>query len=249
MSDITVPSWRARPDNPGPNWRMLAVAGGLLGVVALAGAVAWGFSRMGPRTIPVIEADSRPVKIRPAVPGGMVVPNQDQLVLEPAAVRRAAERNAGNTARLDMGPEAPALEELRQQAAPPGAPIPVPIPEAPAMPAPVPPAAVAAPEPAPVPMPAPVVVRPGLAPVANGRAMVQLAALTSEESARGEWERLQRRVPELAAFQPLISRFERGEGKPPLYRLRAGGLANAAAARSLCEAVRAKAAPCNPVGG
>ncbi|MDB5372023.1 MAG: hypothetical protein JWP04_665 [Belnapia sp.] len=262
MSDITVPSWRARQDNPGPNWRMLAVAGGLLGVVALAGAVAWGISRMGPRTIPLIEPDSRPLKIRPESPGGMIVPNQDQLVLEPPSVRRAAERSSGSNARLDLGPEAPALDQLRQQAAPPAAPLPpvqapapampslaVPALPPPTLPAPILPAPVAPPPAAAVPAPAPVVVRPGLAPVANGRSLVQLAALTSEESARSEWERLQRRVPELAAFQPQVSRFDRGEGKPPLYRLRAGGLANAAAARSLCEAVRAKAAPCTPIGG
>lgn len=265
MSDITIPSWRTRPENPGPNWRMLAVAGGLLGAVAVAGAVGWGISRMGgPRTVPLIEPDARPVKIRPESPGGMVVPNQDQLVLEPPSVRRAAERNAGVSARLDQGPELPALDQLRQQAAPPAAPVPsappaaAPAPavstlEAPALPAPVAPRpqqqvqqpAVVAP---PVP-PAPTVVRPGLAPVANGRAMVQLAALSSEESARGEWERLQKRVPELAAFPPQISRFDRGEGQAPLYRLRATGLANIAAARSLCEAMRAKAAPCTPLGG
>ena len=278
MSDITIPSWRARPENPGPNWRMLAVAGGLLGAVAVAGAVGWGISRMGPRTVPLIEPDARPVKIRPESPGGMIVPNQDQLVLEPPSVRRAAERNAGVSARLDQGPEMPALEQLRQQAAPPAPPpvamappVPLPalVPEAPALappmaprlppvaaspaPAPTVPAAPApsaqapaAPVPAP---PPPAVVRPGLAPVAGGRAMVQLAALSSEESARGEWERLQRRVPELAAFQPQITRFDRGEGQAPLYRLRTGGLAGIAAARSLCEAMRAKAAPCTPLGG
>lgn len=269
MSDITIPSWRARPENPGPNWRMLAVAGGLLGAVAVAGAVGWGISRMGgPRIVPLIEPDARPVKIRPESPGGMVVPNQDQLVLEPPSVRRAAERNAGASARLDQGPELPALDQLRQQAAPPAAHAPSPPPatapapaapavsslEAPAMPAPVAPrpppqqqAAVTPPAP-PTP-PAPAIVRPGLAPVANGRAMVQLAALSSEDSAKGEWERLQKRVPELAPFQSQITRFDRGEGQAPLYRLRAVGLANIAAARSLCEAMRAKAAPCTPLGG
>ncbi|MBL6455258.1 SPOR domain-containing protein [Belnapia sp. T6] len=266
MSDITVPSWRAQPAHPGPNWRMLAVAGGLLGTLAMAGAVYWGISRMGPRTVPLIEPDARPVKIRPEAPGGLVVPNQDQLVLEPPSVRRAAERNAAS-ARLDQGPEVPALDQLRQQAAPP-APPPAAAPPAPPMapsalvaPAPLPapvaarPAAPATPtQPAPV-QPAPATVaaaapaKPGIAPVAGGRAMVQLAALTSEESARGEWERLQHRVPELAAFQPVITRFDRGEGQAPLYRLRTGGLANAAAARTLCAAVQAKAAPCTPIGG
>ncbi len=255
MSDITVPSWRARPVQPGPNWRMLAVAGGLLGTLAVGGAVYWGISRMGPRVVPTIEADARPVKIRPETPGGLVVPNQDQLVLEPPSVRRAAERNVTATARLDRGPESPALDLLRQQAAPPApAPVPAPAPAPQAAPplAPetaLPPIALAAPVAAPPrPLPVTAPANPATAPVASGKAMVQLAALSSEESARGEWERLQQRIPELAAFQPVISRFER-DGKPPLYRLRAGGLANAAAARALCAAVQAKAAPCNPVGG
>ena len=118
MSDLAVPSWRPRQEKQGISVRMLAVAGGLLGVVALAGAVAWGVSRMGPHVVPVIEADVRPLKVRPENPGGMVVPNQDQLVLEPIAVRREAERRGGS-AKLDAGPEAPQLDLLQRQAAPP----------------------------------------------------------------------------------------------------------------------------------
>jgi hypothetical protein len=228
---------------------MLAFAGGALGIVAAGGAVVWGLSRSGPRTIPVIEADSRPVKVRPEDPGGLRVPNQDQLVLEPAAVRRAAERSTGANARLDRGPETPALDQLRQQAAPPAAPAPGPVaaaPPAPALPPPVA-APVAAPSAAPMaaPMAAPAAV---LAPVAQGRAQVQLGALASEEAARSEWERLTRRIPELAAFQPRVTKLER-EGQATLYRLRTGGLADAAAARGLCEAVRAKGGACTPVGG
>src|SRR4051794_26676872 len=109
---------------------MLAVAGGLLGVVALGGAVAWGVSRMGPQPVPVIEADARPLKVRPENPGGMIVPNQDQLVLEPIAVRREAERRGGS-AKLDAGPEAPQLDLLQRQAAPPPPTLAVPAPQAP----------------------------------------------------------------------------------------------------------------------
>ncbi|MBK1661838.1 hypothetical protein CKO45_26965, partial [Paracraurococcus ruber] len=102
---------------------MLAVAGGLLGAVAVAGAVTWGLSRMGPRTVPVIEAASGPVKVKPAEgkEGGLIVPNQDQLVLQPPEVRREAERRS-NQARLGQGPEQPQLDLLRQQAAPPAPP-------------------------------------------------------------------------------------------------------------------------------
>ncbi|RAI56018.1 SPOR domain-containing protein [Roseicella frigidaeris] len=243
---------------------MLAVAGGMLGAAALAGAVAWGLSRMGPRQVPVIEPDLRPLKVRPENPGGLVVPNQDQLVLEPAAVRREAERRSGQ-ARLDAGPEMPQLDLLRRQAAPPAPPpalasespapaaeMPLVAPQvappaaAPAMPA---PPVVAAPAPAvPVPMPAPPVAAPRLAPVAGGKALIQLGALPSEEAARGEWERLAKRVPELAGFQPRISRVER-DGQSPLFRLRVGGLADAGAAKALCEAVKAGGGACLAIGG
>lgn len=260
MSDLAVPSWRPRPEKQGVSVRMLAVAGGLLGLAALGGAVAWGVSRMGPQPVPVIEADARPLKVRPENPGGMIVPNQDQLVLEPAAVRREAERRSGS-ARLDSGPEAPQLDLLQRQAAPPPPTLAAPppptalatnaaplAPPVAAPPAAAPLAAMPAPRPAAPAAPAvtPVVPAPAT-PVANGRAMIQLGALPSEEAARTEWDRLAKRVPELAAFQPRISRFER-EGQAPLFRLRAGGLADAAAAKSLCDVVRAKGAACIPFG-
>lgn len=249
MSDLAVPSWRPRQEKQGISVRMLAVAGGLLGVVALAGAVAWGVSRMGPQPVPVIEADARPLKVRPENPGGMIVPNQDQLVLEPIAVRREAERRGGS-AKLDAGPEAPQLDLLQRQAAPPPPTLaaPVPAPQAPTAlatnAAPMAPP-VAAPL-APVVTPRPVPAAP--TPTAPGRAMIQLGALATEEAARAEWDRVAKRVPELAGFQPRITKVER-EGQPPLFRLRAGGLADAAAAKSLCEAVKTKGGACVPVGG
>ena len=78
--------------------------------------------------------------------------------------------------------------------------------------------------------------------------MIQLGALTTEEAARAEWDRMAKRVPELAGFQPRISKLER-EGQAPLYRLRAGGLADAAAAKSLCDTIKTKGGACVPVGG
>jgi cell division septation protein DedD len=242
VSDLAVPSWRPRQEKQGISVRMLAVAGGLLGVVALAGAVAWGVSRMGPQPVPVIEADVRPLKVRPENPGGMIVPNQDQLVLEPIAVRRDAERRGGS-AKLDAGPEAPQLDLLQRQAAPPPPTLaaPVPAPQAPTALA-----TAAAPLAPPVAAPRPVSTAP--MPTVNGRAMIQLGALATEEAARAEWDRMAKRVPELAGFQPRITKLDR-EGQTPLFRLRAGGLADAAAAKSLCEAVKTKGGACVPVGG
>jgi cell division septation protein DedD len=215
---------------------MLAVGGGLAAVVVMGGAIAWGLSRGGPgRGVPVIEADARPFKVRPDDPGGLRVPNQDELIFE---------RNRGSSAqppgaRLAPEPEAPRIDALRAQVAQP-APRPAapPMPEstatAPQAEAPAPPApAAAAPQPAARPAPAP-----------NGSVRVQLGALTSEDSARGEWDRLARRHADLlGAFRPQIVRFER-DGQATLFRLRTGGFADAAAARDFCEQARGRQIPC-----
>ncbi|HYZ33388.1 MAG TPA: hypothetical protein VE684_14050, partial [Crenalkalicoccus sp.] len=122
MSDITIPSYRVRPERENAPWRMLAVTGGLIGALGCGGAVVWGLHRSAtPAAVPVIEPDPRPIKVRPEKPGGLVVPNQDNLVLEPPAVRRAVELNADEKARLAPGPEAPALDLLRERVAPPTA--------------------------------------------------------------------------------------------------------------------------------
>jgi len=264
LSDITVPSWRPQPERGRASLPWLAIAGGALALVALVGAVLWGFSRSGPRVVPVVQADPRPIKFRPADAGGMIVPNQDQKVLEPLKERKEAERNAGPNSRLAPGAERPQLDGLRQQIQPPEpprdpqtlpkiagpsaappAPLAPPAPpangsalQAPSLPAPVPPQAA---KPAQPPAVAP-------KPVAGGRGVVQLSAVDSEDAAKAEWARLARRVPELAAFKPAIVKVER-DGQPTLWRVRAAGLADLAAARALCDIVKAKGAGCIAQGG
>ena len=56
MSDITVPSWRPQPEGGRRQIPWLAIAGGALALAAIAGAVLWGFSRSGPRVVPVVQA-------------------------------------------------------------------------------------------------------------------------------------------------------------------------------------------------
>jgi cell division septation protein DedD len=225
---------------------MLAFGGGVAGALLVGGGAWWGLSQVGgPHTVPVIEPDPRPFKVRPDDPGGLRVPNQDELIFE---------RNRGSNAqppdaRLAPEPEAPSLEALRAQVAQPaprqveseppaGAPAPAsPVPQqsVATQPAAAPPAA--APQPA-----EPIVARP--APVPNGRFRVQLGALTSEEAARGEWDRLARRHADLlGAFRPQVVRFER-DGQTTLFRLRTGGVADAASARAFCEQAQARRIPC-----
>jgi len=178
---------------------MIIIAGSVLAAGAVIAALVWGFSRGSSRNAPLIEADARPIKIRPDNPGGLRVPNQDELIFD-------RNRGARPAAQGGLAPEAerPRVDQLRAQLAeraaqeaarnaPPPSPAPA-QPAAPATPsAPATASALNAPSlPAPVPANAE-----RFAPVANGRAQVQLGALPSEAAARGEWDRLQKRVPEL----------------------------------------------------
>jgi hypothetical protein len=241
-----VPSYRVRRADDGqPPWRLIAIGGGLAATLVVGAALVWGMSRAGgPRSVPLIEPDPRPFKVRPDDPGGLRVPNQDELIFE---------RNRGpatpGSARLAPEPEAPRLDALRAQVAQP-APEPIVLPQA--APAPVarngaPPAAAPAPTAAPAPAaPAAQAPTPAArpAPAPGGAVRVQLGALTSEEAARGEWDRLARRHADLlGAFRPQVLRFER-DGQATLFRLRTGGFADAAAAGAFCEQARARNIPC-----
>lgn len=232
-----MPSYRVRPAVQGPNWRLIAIGGGLAAVLVLGAAIAWGLSQGGaPRSVPLIEADPRPIKIRPDDPGGLRVPNQDDLIFE---------RNRGaplppSGARLAPEPETPALDALRAQVAqatPEPEPTPAPQQATAAAPRPAaPPAATPAPATAPRPVP-------------GGSVRVQLGALTSEEAARGEWDRLAARHPDLlGAFRPQILRFDR-EGQASLFRLRIGGFRDVDAARAFCEQMRERRVPCAVIRG
>ena len=234
MSDMPLPSWRSQPEAPAVSRRMLLVAGGLLAGVVVLGLLGWGVSKLGPRAVPVVEAEQTPLKERPTAPGGLVVPNQDETIFDRPSERRAEQVLPG---RVAPGPEAPQLELLRQQqqaAQQPRPETPVPA-QAQAQQQ---QQAQAAP---PVAAPAPVA-----AAAAAGRWQVQLGALGSEAAARSAWESAVRRVPELGSRHLAITELKR-EGQASLWRLRTGGLADAAAARALCEAVKAKGGGCVPV--
>ncbi|WP_235035327.1 SPOR domain-containing protein [Roseomonas sp. 18066] len=112
---------------------MAIIAGGLAGVLAVGGIVGWAVSKLGNTTIPVIEADARPMKIRPEDRGGLRVANQDEIIFE----RRVAGSGFEPTGRLAPAAETPNLDALRAATAPPPAPAtPVPTPAPAATPAP-----------------------------------------------------------------------------------------------------------------
>ncbi len=230
MSEAIVPSYRVAREPAGAGWRMLAVAGGLLGVMALGAAGWWGWQRIGgASSVPVIEADPRPFKVRPQDPGGLRVPNQSELILERPAQRAQSPAQAGRPAAMAPAAEAPNIEGLRAAVAPPPAP-PAPVAATPtptAAPAPTAPAAPAAPR--------------GMF---GGQTTVQLGALPTAEAARAEWDRLARRLPEVfEGRSPTVLRLDR-EGQSPMFRLRLGGLADPETAARVCEQVRSRGGAC-----
>ena len=229
----------------------MIIAGSVLAAGAVIAALVWGFSRGSSRNAPLIEADARPIKIRPDNPGGLRVPNQDELIFD-------RNRGARPAAQGGLAPEAerPRVDQLRAQLAeraaqeaarnaPPPSPAPA-QPAASATPsAPATASALNAPSlPAPVPATAE-----RFAPVANGRVQVQLGALPSETGARGEWDRLQKRAPELLGNRRVsLAPFDR-EGQTTLYRIRTGGFADATNARAFCEEMKTRSIPCMVIGG
>jgi hypothetical protein len=240
-------------------------AGGLGAVlVVLIGASALTGRHSG--EVPVVTADPKPIREKPANPGGMKVDGAENDVFSGGSDT--------SNAKLAPAPESPNTKALRTQAAPPAADdAPAPVASAPAAPtasvAPAPspvaklPVAASAPAKAAVtasaptkptaaagapPKPAaakPQAVGEESRPSAAGHApMVQLAALPTEEAARAEWALLTKKMPELLnGKQPNYARIDR-DGHS-FWRVRTAGFADVAQARGFCDHVRAKGGGCS----
>jgi cell division septation protein DedD len=220
--------------------RLALIAGGLGATLVL---VVGGSSLISQRSasVPVVQADSRPLRVKPENPGGMQVAGANEDILS-----GGTEAKIG---KLAPPPEAPAPQEmLTPPPPPPVAAAPTPVPVAAPGPASAPVAAVAAVTAAP---PKPVAAKPAAAPdkrsiaapAANG-ALVQLAAVHSEDAARSEWDRLSKRVPDLLGpHKPTFSKVDH-DGHS-LWRVRTGGFSDTAQATSFCERVRAKGLNCS----
>jgi cell division septation protein DedD len=259
-----IPRSRPKPRRRGGPWVFAAVL-----VVAIgAGAGGWYFLNDWlivddpDAEVPLIRADSGPIKVRPEEPGGMDVPDRDKLVYD----------------RIDGNGERSAVERLLP---PPEMPMaqPVPAPEAQGVeerpaaqePSPLIPgtqAPVAKTEPPPVPAPERVVpsvedvlsaMRPpppvdpkaqdtpaetklkaeaakATVPAKVGGFLIQLAAVRSRERADTEWQRLRQRNSDLLGNLDLsVMRADLGPDKGVFFRLRAGPLTNEAAAQTLCQ--------------
>ncbi len=226
MSDdlsIPSPTYRIPRHRHGmdPATRRLAFIAGGLGATLLL--VVGGWTVIGHRTaaVPVVQADNRPIRVKPENPGGLQVAGANEDILS-----GGSESKVG---KLAPPPEAPAPQELQS---------PPPVVAA------SPPAAAATPAPA-----KPVAAKPDAAPdkhpatpAAKG-ALVQLAAVNSEDAAKSEWQRLSKRLPDLLGQRkPAFVKAER-DGRT-LWRVRTGGFSDVAQATSFCEKMRAKGVGC-----
>ncbi len=244
-------------EQPAPAARpVLRVLGALIVMVVFAGGL-WFAYFEGARhaggsgdngAIPLIRADAQPIKVRPAEPGGMHVPDRNMLIYSEGQGRPEVEH-------LLPPPEQPMALPL----APPAAPVPqTPAAAAPPTAAtgsgPAQPADAARPElsavhsranlrPGPPAQQArPQSVRPELQ--AAGGLRLQLGAVRSAGVARAEWDRLKRTNPDLLGHLTAVAvRADLGE-KGVYYRIETGPVADAAIAERLCGELRQRHLGC-----
>jgi SPOR domain len=228
--------------------RLALIAGGLAGALVVLVGV---WSAMGHRhtAVPVIQADSRPMRVKPDNPGGMQLSGGDDVL------GSTTEQQTGKLAPAPETPDPQGLKaQLQANAAPPPAATPAPV----VTPAAPPPMAASKPI-ASKPMTAPTTSAPTVAaddkhaaPVAtpghstpSGKNFaVQLAAVSSEAAAQTEWQRLTHRMPDLMDGRHLVvTKLER-DGHT-YWRVRTTGFSDMAQASQFCARVKSKGGDCS----
>jgi hypothetical protein len=224
-----------------PDMRRMAMFAGGIGTVLVLLITASALTGRHSGETPVISADTRPIRVKPENPGGMKIDGAENDVFSAGS----------DTINAKLAPPAETPDTKAWRSPPQAAEAPPVAVEPPhAVIAPARPAVVATPKPAAA-KPAAVaraqvaaVPFSAAAPPSTHTATVQLAALTSEEAAHGEWQMLSKRMPDLLGNrQPNYSRTE--HAGHAFWRLRTSGFADIAQARSFCEKVRAKGLGCS----
>lgn len=207
-----------------------------LGVMGLSAGGLWvGYrlssSRAPSGEIPLIHADTDPIKVKPDDPGGMEIPNRDRFVFNPAGGM-----------------------PVEQLLPPPETPLPRPVPTAaapavnagPAAAPPAPPAPATAPAPAPVvspPAQIAAVPSPGSGSAIGGYRL-QLGAVKAPEIAQQAWDRIKRQNSDLVgALSVSVDRVDLGN-RGVFYRIHVGPIADAAQAERLCARLRQRGVGC-----
>jgi hypothetical protein len=237
-------------EEPAPrSHRLLSAALALLVMALFAGGL-WFAYLQGTRhagagattgDVPLIRADERPTKVKPERPGGMEIPDRDNLIYSPA--RPAVEH-------LLPPPEKP----LPRPTAPPAQAAAAGPPQSAALapPTPAPPAAVNQPQQlaaAPSGAAPPGTSAPPQAPADQAAAKavgtrLQLGSVRSEDAARQEWERIKRKNPDiLGSLSAAPIRADLGD-KGIYYRIQTTPVADPAAAERLCNQLKQRNIGC-----
>jgi hypothetical protein len=223
---IPTPTYRIPRHRQGmdPGTRRLVIIAGGLGATLLVTVGGWTLIGHRNTVVPVVQADGRPIRVKPDNPGGMQLAGVNEDLLS-----GGGEAKLG---KLAPPPEVPAPQDMRNPPPVAAAPLAAAVPAvAPALAKPVAAKPVAAPDKHPA------------TPAANG-ALVQLAAVHSEDAAKSEWQRLSKRLPDLLGQRkPAIVKAER-DGHT-LWRVRTGGFSDVSQATSFCEKMRAKGVGCS----
>ena len=207
--------------------RIVLWAGGI-SVLVIVVALLWsGVRATGFGPPPVIQAPPGPLRVAPASPGGLVVPEADEQIM--------SGDTSGPPPQLAPTATLPDVAQLDQAAGvnqPLPAPAPVPLASAAVSPASAP---------APTQPPTPVVAAPQ-----SGPAEVQFAATADEPGAQSVWDGLKHKLPDLFAGKSpvILPAVVNGQS---VWRLRLSGFADHAGAQAFCAAVTSKGAACTVV--
>jgi SPOR domain len=239
-----------------PPRRVLRIVGSLLVMTLFAGGLwfayvegarhAGGTGGSSAGDVPLIRADNRPMKVKPAEPGGMSIPGRDMLIYGQS---RPIVEHLLPPPEQPMALPAPPPPSAKPAASMPGGAPPTTVPST-VVPGPGAAAAAARPEqltglppatPQPTPAkPAVAVSQPGKA----GGVRLQLGAVRSEAVAREEWARIKRSNPDLLGHLTAVAlRADLGD-KGVYYRIQAGPVADPATAERVCGALRQRHLAC-----
>ena len=106
-----------------PGTKRLAIIAGGLGAALLAVVGVWSLGGHRSSHLPVVEADTRPIRVKPENPGGLQVAGANDE--DPFRRCRPAERQARAAARIAGATGAPPEGAGRRASGPPRAPAPV----------------------------------------------------------------------------------------------------------------------------
>ena len=228
-------------------------------------AIVWNAYNQGQRSdgdgvVPLIQAENSPSKVRPELPGGMDVPNQDKLIYDrltpgqtpPNTIERLLPPPESPVARPQAPASVPALTEsmLPEVAPAPRAPVTAsndltPPTIASRQPTVQAPAAPAAPKAAPsAPAATVAAIPPAAKAVASGNFRIQLGAVRSQDVAQKEWAKLQSANKDLlGGFGLNVAQADLGE-RGTFYRIQAGPVGDQQAASDLCAKLKARNVSC-----